>query len=107
MQKLAAAGKVPAGLAAKSEPLDFLIHEGGAGTLLDAAYRFARHEPGADVVLFGTSSAKHLRSNVQSIVRPPLPAADVEKLYALFGQLRGIGLDLPDAAKAQGGSAPS
>ena len=97
MKQLAAEGKVPAGLATKPEPLDFLIHEGGAESLLDAAYRFARHEPGADVVLFGTSSAKHLRSNVQSIVRGPLPKADGEKLHALFGELRGVGLDLPDA----------
>ncbi len=102
LKKLAAEGKVPADLAAKPEPLDFLIHEGGAESLLDAAYRFARHEEGCDVVLFGTSSARHLRSNVQSIVRPPLPAADVAKLYELFGHLRGVGLDLPNASKVSG-----
>ena len=96
MKKLAAEGKISAELAAKPEPLDFLVHEGGAGSLLDAAYRFARHEQGCDVVLFGTSNAKHLRSNLQSIVRPPLPANDVAKLYELFGHLRGVGLDLPN-----------
>ena len=102
LKQLAAEGKVPAELAASPEPLGFLIHEGGADSLLDAAYRFARHEQGADVVLFGTSSARHLRSNVQSIVRPPLPPADVAKLNELFGHLRGVGLDLPDAAKVSG-----
>jgi len=101
MRKLAAEGKVPADLAARDNPLDFLIHEGGASSLLDAAYRFARHQPGADVVLFGTSDIAHLRTNVASIVAPPLPADDVAKLRELFGHLRGIGLDLPDRVQDQ------
>jgi L-galactose dehydrogenase len=64
--------------------------------VVDAAYRFARHQPGIDVVLFGTGNVAHLRSNIASILRPPLPAADVEKLERLFGSLIGVGLDLPD-----------
>lgn len=100
MRRLAAEGKVPAELAARDNPLDFLIHDGGATSLIDAAYRFARHEPGADVVLFGTSDTAHLRTNVASIVAPPLPAADVARLYDLFGHLRGVGLDLPDGVRA-------
>ena len=105
--KLVADGKLPAALANEKDPLGFLIHQHGAASLIDAAYRFAAHEPGSDIVLFGTSSSVHLRSNIQSIVRPALPAADVEKLYALFGTLRGVGLDLPDNVKAQGKTAPS
>lgn len=101
MRKLAAEGKVPADLAARDSPLDFLIHEDGASSLLDAAYRFARHEPGADVILFGTSDIGHLRTNIASIAAPPLPAADTAKLYELFGHLRGVGLDLPDHVAAQ------
>ena len=96
ISKLAAEGRVPAELAGRAEPLDFLIHEGGASSLIDAAYRFARHEPGSDVVLFGTGSRDHLKSNIASILKPPLPTGDVERLYALFGALRGIGLDMPD-----------
>ena len=107
MRALAAEGKVPKALGAKDNPLDFLIHAGGASSILDAAYRFARHEPGSDVVLFGTSDIAHLRTNVASILAPPLPAADVAKLYELFGHLRGVGLDLPDAAKAAGKTGPS
>ena len=107
MRQLAAAGKVPPELAARENPLDFLIHPGGASSLLDAAYRFARHEPGSDVVLFGTSSPAHLATNIASITAPPLPAADVDRLYQLFGALRGVGLDLPDSAKAQGKTGPS
>jgi aryl-alcohol dehydrogenase-like predicted oxidoreductase len=98
--QLAAQGELPRELVATGNPLGFLVHEGGAESIIDAAYRFARHEPGIDVVLFGTSSVEHLKANVASILRPPLPAADVRKLYDLFGHLTGVGLDLPDRAKA-------
>ena len=55
-----------------------------------------RHEPGINVVLFGTSSVDHLRTNIASILRPPLPADDVQKLKRMFSHLVGVGLDLPD-----------
>ena len=97
--ELAAEGKVPAELAREPNPLGFLVHESGAESVVDAAYRFARHQPGIDVVLFGTGSVDHLRANIASILRPPLPAADVEKLRDLFGHLVGVGLDLPDRIK--------
>jgi aryl-alcohol dehydrogenase-like predicted oxidoreductase len=96
---LVAEGKLPRALAGSKNPLGFLVHEGGAENVIDAAYRFARHEPGIDVVLFGTSSVEHLKANVASILRPPLPAADVSRLYDLFGHLVGVGLDLPDRVK--------
>jgi aryl-alcohol dehydrogenase-like predicted oxidoreductase len=94
VKDLAAEGKVPAALATDT-PLGFLIREGGATSLTDAAYRFVRHEPGADVVLFGTGRSAHLRSNIASILNAPLPKADVERLYTLFAHLKGVGLDLP------------
>jgi aryl-alcohol dehydrogenase-like predicted oxidoreductase len=99
--ELALQGKLPAALAASEEPLGFLVHPNGARNIVDAAYRFARHEPGIDVVLFGTSSLEHLRANIASILSPPLPTADVEKLYTLFGHLVGVGLDLPDRMRAR------
>jgi L-galactose dehydrogenase len=102
MRDLAAAGKIPAELGASEDPLGFLVHDGGAESLIDAAYRFVRHEPGVDVVLFGTSSIAHLKSNVASILRPPLPEPDRARLAALFGHLVGVGLDLPDYVKAKG-----
>ena len=77
---LAADGELPQTLADTKNPLGFLVREAGAQSLVDAAYRFARHEPGIDVVLFGTSSIEHLRANIASILRPPLPAGDVHKL---------------------------
>jgi aryl-alcohol dehydrogenase-like predicted oxidoreductase len=95
MRELAAAGQVPPELAAEKNPLGFLIHAAGASSLTDAAYRFVRHEPGVDVVLFGTGNQDHLRANIASILKPPLPAADREKLASLFGHLVGVGLERP------------
>jgi aryl-alcohol dehydrogenase-like predicted oxidoreductase len=95
MKDLAAAGQVPGWLASTDDPLGFLIHEHGATSLTDAAYRYVRHEPGVDVVLFGTGDADHLRTNIASILKPPLPAADRVKLQELFSHLRGVGLDAP------------
>ena len=95
MRALAAAGKVPRDLAATGRPLDFLVRGGGAESVIDAAYRYARHEPGVDTVLFGTGEAAHAEANVASILRPPLPAADRARLAEWFGALEGVGLDLP------------
>lgn len=97
MKDLAAAGDVPEALAETADPLGFLVHpeDGGAASVIEAAYRYARHEPGADVVLFGTGSIDHLEENIAAILKPPLPEADTARLAALFGHLRGTGLDLP------------
>jgi aryl-alcohol dehydrogenase-like predicted oxidoreductase len=93
MKELARKGLVEKWLGETDDPLGFLVHAGGAANMIDAAYRFVRHEPGVDVVLFGTGDAAHLRSNVASLLKPPLPEADRAKLAALFGRLEGIGLD--------------
>ena len=101
MRALADKGLVEKWLGETDDPLGFLIHEGGAASMTEAAYRFARHEPGVDVVLFGTGDVGHLRTNVASLLKPPLPEADREKLAALFGHLaNGIGLDGHQAAAA-------
>lgn len=96
VEQLVRDGALPASFRDELAPLDFLIHAGGASSLTDAAYRFACHEPGADVVLFGTGDQAHLRRNVESLLKAPLPPSDVEKLYRLFGHLRGVGLVFPD-----------
>ncbi len=95
LRTLAAKGRIPQFLAESSDPLGFLIHEGGATSVTDAAYRFVRHEPGVDVVLFGTGDKQHLRANIASILAPPLPLDDLRKISELFGSLIGIGLDRP------------
>jgi aryl-alcohol dehydrogenase-like predicted oxidoreductase len=99
MRDLAAKGLVPADLAASDEPLGFLVHSNGASSVTDAAYRYVRHEPGVDVVLFGTGDAEHLKANIDSILKPPLPEADRAKLRTLFSHLRGVGLEIPPFAR--------
>ena len=99
MKELAAEGRVPDWLADSDDPLGFLIHENGATSVIDAAYRYVRHEPGADVVLFGTGNPAHLESNIASILRPPLPEADSVRLAELFGHLQGVGLEVPGPVK--------
>jgi aryl-alcohol dehydrogenase-like predicted oxidoreductase len=96
VRALVAKGKLPQELAAKDNPLDFLLHEGGAKNIIEAAYRYARHEPGAHVVLFGTGNPDHVASNVNAILQPPLPEADRRKIAELFGGLIGVGLDEPN-----------
>ncbi|MBX9904010.1 MAG: aldo/keto reductase [Burkholderiales bacterium] len=91
--ELAAAGRVPKWLAEKKNPLDFLLHDQGARNIIEAAYRYARHEPGANVVLFGTGNPDHIEPNIKAILQPPLPAADRQKIAELFGALEGVGLD--------------
>jgi len=61
----------------------------------DAAYRFVRYERGVHVVLFGTGNPYHLRANIASLLKPPLPDADRQKLTELFGHLLGVGLEVP------------
>jgi L-galactose dehydrogenase len=99
MRNLAAAGEVSQWLAESPDPLGFLIYEGGAATVPDAAYRFVRHEPGVDVVLFGTGDPEHLRTNIASILKPPLPETDRRQLAELFGYLVGVGLDAPHLSR--------
>ncbi len=100
MRELAADGEVPQALAESHDPLGFLVHEAGATSVIDAAYRFVRHEPGVDVVLFGTGEREHLRSNIASILKPPLPDSDRARLALLFGHLVGVGLDAPHLSSA-------
>lgn len=69
------------------DPLGFLVHERGAASIVDAAYRFTRHEAGTHVILTGTGSTAHLEENVRSITAPALPPDDLARLAKLFGHL--------------------
>jgi aryl-alcohol dehydrogenase-like predicted oxidoreductase len=73
-----------------NDPLGFLIHEGGAVSLPDAAYRFCRYEPGTHVILSGTGNPDHLRANIESFYRPALPREDVERLRHLFRHVDSV-----------------
>ena len=100
LRERTASGELPRWFADAPNPLGFLIHEQGAHTITEAAYRFVRHEPGVDVVLFGTGDPAHLRSNIASILKPPLPDPDRARLASLFGHLVGVGLDAPHLSRS-------
>lgn len=87
------AGRLPTSIAEDSNPLSFLMEDGGAVSLTDAAYRFVRHEPGCTVTLFGTGDVDHVEANVESVLRPPLAEPAVQRLRDTFGHLVGVGLD--------------
>jgi len=82
------AGQLDRGKLDANDPLGFL--KDGTGGIVDAAYRFCRHEPGIDVVLTGTGRIEHLKENVASINRGPLPAKMLAKLEELFGQVDSV-----------------
>ena len=72
------------------DPLKFLVHEDGAESLVDAAYRFCRYETGTHVILSGTGNVKHLEENLKSILRPPLPEEDLKNLKNIFKNVDSI-----------------
>jgi aryl-alcohol dehydrogenase-like predicted oxidoreductase len=72
------------------DPLGFLVHAGGAHSLPDAAYRFCRDEPGTHVILSGTGSPAHLRANLASFGRPPLPEKDRRRLMHVFRRVDSV-----------------
>jgi aryl-alcohol dehydrogenase-like predicted oxidoreductase len=92
-------GHLDSSILADGDPLGFLVAEGAAESITDAAYRYARHEQGVDVVLFGTGNKAHVKDNVDSILRPALPPPIIERLHATFGHLTGVGLDRPGPVK--------
>jgi aryl-alcohol dehydrogenase-like predicted oxidoreductase len=89
-QNLVEKGFVAAESLNSEAPLDFIIRDGGALTIPEAAYRFCRHEPGVDVVLTGTGNPEHLKSNIASILKPPLPNPILARLERTFGNLDNI-----------------
>jgi L-galactose dehydrogenase len=87
VQDLIRKGVIAAASINADDPLDFVLSESDASTLPEAAYRFCRHERGVDIVLTGTGNPQHLSSNVESILKPPLPKSVLERLEKLFGDL--------------------
>ena len=86
--KLVAAGQVEDGVVEPADPLGFLRE--AAGSEVQAAYRFCRHEPGAQVILTGTGSREHLAANVEAILQPPLPEPVRARLADIFGRVDSV-----------------
>lgn len=85
LTKAEAAGQLDPSALDASDPLRFL--RAHAGSIIEAAYRYCRHEPGVHVVLTGTGKLGHLAENVAAINGLPLPPAARERLSSLFGKV--------------------
>ena len=85
--ELVANGKIGRDALDANDPLGFLLKDTDVTTIPEAAYRFCRHEPGVDVVLFGTGKPDHLKENIAAILKPPLPQPALAKLEKIFGGL--------------------
>ena len=80
-------GEVDAGSVDAADPLGFL---GDGRAVVEAAYRFCRHELGAHVVLTGTGDPEHLKANVAAIQQPPLSPEVMARLDAIFGRVDSV-----------------
>lgn len=72
------------------DPLGFLVADGVAETLTEAAYRYCRHLPGVDVVLTGTVNEAHMRDNIAAIEGAPLPPQYLERIDEIFGKVDSV-----------------
>ncbi len=86
-------GEVDLSMFDNDNPFSFLGDDESIRSIIDAAYRFCAHSEGTDVILTGTSSAKHLKSNVESILSPPLNELILSKIYELFGNVTSASAD--------------
>ncbi|MDR0469878.1 MAG: aldo/keto reductase [Peptococcaceae bacterium] len=87
LDHIAERGQGGTGFSPSIDIFDFLVKEGAAETVLEAAYRFCRHSSGVNVTLTGTSNVAHLEENLRSIEGPPLPPATLAKLETIFGNV--------------------
>jgi aryl-alcohol dehydrogenase-like predicted oxidoreductase len=83
-------GEVESSRLNAEDPLDFLREHADVSSIVEAAYRFCRHEPGAHVILTGTGSPEHLSENVAAIQAPPLPEEVSAALRQLFGRVDSV-----------------
>lgn len=97
---LVATGEVDASDLDGDDPLGFLLGDGFAGTLAEAAYRFCRHSEGIDVVMTGTGSRRHLEQNVAAILGQPLPAPALRRLATAFRRVTSATGQLHDLEPA-------
>ena len=83
-------GSVDAAAVDAADPLDFLAAHREVKSVVEAAYRFCRHEPGSHVILTGTGNAEHLHENVASILAPQLPLEISARLADVFGRVDSV-----------------
>ena len=82
---LAARGVISDDVAFAEEPLGWLIESGEAGSLVEAAYRYAAYTEGVSSVMTGTIDTGHLEQNVESVLKGPLSPEATARLRSDFG----------------------
>lgn len=87
---LVEAGGVGAADVDLADPLGFVRDFAGVSSVVEAAYRFCRHEPGIDLILTGTGDAAHLDENVRAILAAPLPGELTAVLNRVFGGVKSV-----------------
>lgn len=87
VQRMISAHQVDESIVKEEHTLDFLIENGYARSIVEAAYRFCRHTKGIDVTLTGTGDVDHLKSNIENLSMPPLPQEALEVLDRMFGKV--------------------
>lgn len=87
LQTLIESGELDADDINLERPLGFLLEDGAAVSIPDAAYRFCLAEAGAHVILSGTGNPAHLEANLRSFDAPPLPAAHMARLKRVFAKV--------------------
>ncbi|HEY5563396.1 MAG TPA: aldo/keto reductase [Clostridiaceae bacterium] len=87
VKKMMAAGQVDGELVMEDKTIDFLIDNGYAESIMEAAYRFCRYTKGIDVTLTGTGTLGHFIDNLSSISKPPLPKIALQRLESMFGRV--------------------
>ena len=83
----------------EKEPLEYFLKDSSAHNIIDACYRYVRHQKGIDTVLFGTGDIDHLKKNIRSIVNSKLSDECINKFNQYFSHLKGVGLDFPERNK--------
>jgi aryl-alcohol dehydrogenase-like predicted oxidoreductase len=83
-------GTLDGSLVNEKDPLDFLSSHREVSSVVQGAYRFCRHEPGAHVILTGTGSVEHLEENVASILAPRLADELSIRLSEIFGRVDSV-----------------
>jgi aryl-alcohol dehydrogenase-like predicted oxidoreductase len=83
-------GDIEASLVDADAALGFVEGHKEVASIVQAAYRFCRHEPGATIILTGTGSEVHLKQNIDSILAEPLPAEITSRLTEIFGKVDSV-----------------
>lgn len=88
-------GETLAADAARAGRFGFLVEEGHAASLAEAAIRFAIDHPGVSTALIGISTLTQLEAAVAAANRGPLPASAVARLGPVWADLAGAGSPQP------------